>query len=243
MARCWSGARLVFEREAGRGGALPRTWTGRSAHASERRRAQDLYCGEQSAGSAARRADVSHSHQADSDGDDALVQPGRPKFAWGWSCCIRRGRAKQDESVAALVERHFGPEAVDRLADPLLSGIFGGDATQLSARTVLPKTGGDGSEVRLADAGNTGSAQADAGQRAGGCAESGKPAGRRRKAQGKARHQQARTARHIYNAARRHAATGGRGGGEARIRIGFGVDGGEYAGETGDGWRVSGGRH
>jgi oxygen-dependent protoporphyrinogen oxidase len=45
----------------------------------------------------------------------------------------------QDESVAALVERHFGREAVDRLADPLLSGIYGGDATQLSARTVLPK--------------------------------------------------------------------------------------------------------
>jgi oxygen-dependent protoporphyrinogen oxidase len=45
----------------------------------------------------------------------------------------------QDESVAALVKRHFGQEAVDRLADPLLSGIYGGDATQLSARTVLPK--------------------------------------------------------------------------------------------------------
>jgi oxygen-dependent protoporphyrinogen oxidase len=47
--------------------------------------------------------------------------------------------SKADESVAALVERHFGQEAVDRLADPLLSGIFGGDATQLSARTVLPR--------------------------------------------------------------------------------------------------------
>jgi oxygen-dependent protoporphyrinogen oxidase len=45
----------------------------------------------------------------------------------------------QDESVAALVERHFGREAVDRLADPLLSGIFGGDASQLSARAVLPR--------------------------------------------------------------------------------------------------------
>ncbi len=43
-----------------------------------------------------------------------------------------------DEAVATLVERHFGQEAVDRLADPLLSGIYGGDATQLSARTVLP---------------------------------------------------------------------------------------------------------
>lgn len=45
----------------------------------------------------------------------------------------------EDESVAAMVERHFGKEAVDRLADPLLSGIYGGDACQLSARTVLPK--------------------------------------------------------------------------------------------------------
>jgi len=44
-----------------------------------------------------------------------------------------------DEAVAALVERHYGTEAVDRLADPLLSGIYGGDATQLSARTVLPR--------------------------------------------------------------------------------------------------------
>ena len=45
----------------------------------------------------------------------------------------------RDESVAALVERHYGAEAVDRLADPLLSGIYGGDATQLSARTVLSR--------------------------------------------------------------------------------------------------------
>src|SRR5579863_1763698 len=44
-----------------------------------------------------------------------------------------------DESVAALVERHFGKEAVDRLADPLLSGIYGGDSTQLSAQAVLPR--------------------------------------------------------------------------------------------------------
>ncbi len=44
-----------------------------------------------------------------------------------------------DESVAALVERHFGQEAVDRLADPLLSGIYGGDAAELSAQTVLPR--------------------------------------------------------------------------------------------------------
>jgi len=44
-----------------------------------------------------------------------------------------------DESVADLVRRHYGQEAVDRLADPLLSGIYGGDATQLSAQTVLAR--------------------------------------------------------------------------------------------------------
>lgn len=44
-----------------------------------------------------------------------------------------------DESVADLVRRHFGQEAVDRLADPLLSGIYGGDATRLSARAVLTR--------------------------------------------------------------------------------------------------------
>ncbi len=47
--------------------------------------------------------------------------------------------SQEDESVSALVERHFGAEVVDRLADPLLSGIYGGDAAQLSARTVLSR--------------------------------------------------------------------------------------------------------
>jgi len=50
-----------------------------------------------------------------------------------------RRKRTADESVASLVSRHFGPEAVDRLADPLLSGIYGGDAAQLSAKTVLPR--------------------------------------------------------------------------------------------------------
>jgi protoporphyrinogen/coproporphyrinogen III oxidase len=48
-------------------------------------------------------------------------------------------RAESDESVAALVERHYGAEMVDRLADPLLSGVYGGEASQLSARAVLPR--------------------------------------------------------------------------------------------------------
>src|SRR5205085_7198176 len=42
-----------------------------------------------------------------------------------------------DESVADFVRRHFGAEVVERLADPLLSGIYGGAAERLSARAVL----------------------------------------------------------------------------------------------------------
>lgn len=44
-----------------------------------------------------------------------------------------------DESVAAFVERHYGREVVERLADPLLSGVYGGDADHLSMRAVLPR--------------------------------------------------------------------------------------------------------
>jgi protoporphyrinogen/coproporphyrinogen III oxidase len=47
--------------------------------------------------------------------------------------------AERDESVAAFVERHYGAEMVERLADPLLSGIYGGDAANLSVRAVLPR--------------------------------------------------------------------------------------------------------
>jgi protoporphyrinogen/coproporphyrinogen III oxidase len=47
--------------------------------------------------------------------------------------------ADQDESVASFVERHYGAEMVHRLADPLLSGIYGGDAANLSVRAVLPR--------------------------------------------------------------------------------------------------------
>jgi len=48
-------------------------------------------------------------------------------------------KASADESVAAMVERHYGPEMVDRLADPLLSGIYGGEASQLSVRAALAR--------------------------------------------------------------------------------------------------------
>jgi protoporphyrinogen/coproporphyrinogen III oxidase len=46
---------------------------------------------------------------------------------------------ERDESVADFVARHYGSEMVDRLADPLLSGVYGGEAANLSVRAVLPR--------------------------------------------------------------------------------------------------------
>jgi oxygen-dependent protoporphyrinogen oxidase len=48
-------------------------------------------------------------------------------------------KASKDETVAQMVERHYGSEMVDLLADPLLSGVYGGEASQLSVRAVLPR--------------------------------------------------------------------------------------------------------
>src|ERR1700751_2973185 len=48
-------------------------------------------------------------------------------------------KANGDETLAPFVERHYGREMVDRLADPLLSGVYGGESSQLSVRAVLPR--------------------------------------------------------------------------------------------------------
>lgn len=48
-------------------------------------------------------------------------------------------KAAEDETVAEMVKRHYGSEVVDLLADPLLCGIYGGDASHLSVRAVLPR--------------------------------------------------------------------------------------------------------
>ena len=45
----------------------------------------------------------------------------------------------EDESIGAFVERRLGREATDRLAAPLLGGIFAGDAQKLSVRAAFPQ--------------------------------------------------------------------------------------------------------
>jgi protoporphyrinogen/coproporphyrinogen III oxidase len=68
-----------------------------------------------------------------------------PLFSWHTKLNMAREwfhpplEVKNDESVASFVERHYGKEMVDRLADPLLSGVYGGDASQLSVKAVMPR--------------------------------------------------------------------------------------------------------
>jgi oxygen-dependent protoporphyrinogen oxidase len=51
---------------------------------------------------------------------------------------LRASAPAHDESVADFTLRHFGPEVLDRVAAPLLSGVFGGDVRRLSVRAVMP---------------------------------------------------------------------------------------------------------
>jgi protoporphyrinogen/coproporphyrinogen III oxidase len=44
-----------------------------------------------------------------------------------------------DESIGAFISRRLGREAFDRMAQPLLSGIFAGDADQLSLAATFPR--------------------------------------------------------------------------------------------------------
>jgi oxygen-dependent protoporphyrinogen oxidase len=45
----------------------------------------------------------------------------------------------EDQSVSDFIEEHYGAEAVDYLAEPLLSGVYGGNPAALSVTSVLPR--------------------------------------------------------------------------------------------------------
>ncbi len=65
-------------------------------------------------------------------------------FSWGGKIrmaaeiAIPRGDG-QDESIASFVQRRFGSEAVDYLAEPLLAGIHAGDVDALSVAALFPR--------------------------------------------------------------------------------------------------------
>lgn len=52
---------------------------------------------------------------------------------------FRARYSDQDESVGEFVRRHFGEEMMERVAEPLLAGVYGGNAEEMSVRAVLPR--------------------------------------------------------------------------------------------------------
>src|SRR5437588_12632498 len=50
------------------------------------------------------------------------------RMAAEWFSTARNGSNNEDESVATFVRRHFGQEMVDRVAEPLLAGVYGRNA-------------------------------------------------------------------------------------------------------------------
>ena len=49
------------------------------------------------------------------------------------------GGPDADESIGAFMRRHFGDEAVEYLAEPLLAGIHAGDVDRLSIAALFPR--------------------------------------------------------------------------------------------------------
>ena len=68
-----------------------------------------------------------------------------PLFSWSGKlrmACelfVRRGRADSDESLAGFVRRRFGAEALDRVAQPLVGGIYAADPEKLSLAATMPR--------------------------------------------------------------------------------------------------------
>src|SRR4029079_15192016 len=46
---------------------------------------------------------------------------------------------RHDESILGFAERHIGREAAEVLVGSMVSGVFAGDASQLSLRSAFPK--------------------------------------------------------------------------------------------------------
>jgi protoporphyrinogen/coproporphyrinogen III oxidase len=52
---------------------------------------------------------------------------------------FRRSAPTEDESVSDFVRRRLGPEAVDRLVEPFVGGVFAGSAGRLSVGAAFPR--------------------------------------------------------------------------------------------------------
>jgi oxygen-dependent protoporphyrinogen oxidase len=63
----------------------------------------------------------------------------RTKLRMGLEFLRRPNGRQPDRTVYDFLLDHYGEEAIDYLAEPLLAGVYGGDPRQLSANSVLPR--------------------------------------------------------------------------------------------------------
>ncbi len=61
------------------------------------------------------------------------------KLRLAWEYFVPRRTRDADESLASFVRRRFGNEALERLVQPLVGGIYTSDPEQLSLRATLPR--------------------------------------------------------------------------------------------------------
>ena len=66
-----------------------------------------------------------------------LSLPG--KLRAGMDLLLPRGPLVPDESLASFVRRRFGEEVLERLAQPLLAGIYNAEPERLSLRATMPR--------------------------------------------------------------------------------------------------------
>jgi len=67
-----------------------------------------------------------------------LVSP-LGKLRMGMDLFIPKRDSDDDESIASFVRRRLGDEAVQKFAEPILAGIFAGDAEKLSIKATFPQ--------------------------------------------------------------------------------------------------------
>jgi len=57
----------------------------------------------------------------------------------GLEIAVPPGPSKEDESLAGFLRRRFGNQAYERVLEPLMAGIYAGDAEQMSLRATFPR--------------------------------------------------------------------------------------------------------
>jgi oxygen-dependent protoporphyrinogen oxidase len=61
------------------------------------------------------------------------------KLRMGMDLFVPPRRDDCDESLAAFVRRRLGDEALDRIAEPMIAGLYVADAEYLSLKSTFPR--------------------------------------------------------------------------------------------------------